>query len=216
MLKQNEYYQYLLTREDLKIVETSLFDKFFDVTHPLSKKYHTKKRKYALGLSKQSLNILGYAGIFFSKDNPIIHEPNNSVIYLTHYILSKNNDAIVGKVEFSRSWDGGEYKGTFNDGEILFSTIGQTSYLTLEDIEEKEDKDYFADVYLYPLNMMYLPLDQLSTSNQPTPTVEEEWKPLCEGCEEAQCWEQKICLWEEHITDDPLAKALEKWQNEAK
>jgi len=156
---ENLKYAYLLTPEEVTSINVEEeFEEFYPSHHPLAKRFHLgrRDRDYSLGITAQSKNLPGRIGLFYPIDNPVIHEPSLTASYLTHYILSKSGDSILGKVEFSRARRG-EYVGTLNDGTEVFSTGGQTSWLTAEHLEEMEDYDYFASFYLYPLQMMYLP-----------------------------------------------------------
>lgn len=149
-------YAYLVKAEEVSTFGADSFEEFYPAGHPLTRGFPGKNAYYNIGIKSEiDSNIPGCIGEWYEIDNPILHEPSLVAEYLTHYILSKDNDAIVGKVIFSRK-ERGEYIGILNDGSEFFRTCGQTSFLTSLEIERLEEKNAFSNVYLWQLQIKHL------------------------------------------------------------
>jgi hypothetical protein len=144
-------YAYLLTKKELENIDTSQFEEFYPIGSNFARRYDTKRNQYAVGISGKIIrsNKILFPGF----DNPIGCPQKDN--YLTHYILSRATDEILGTVVFS--WeDNGEYIGVLNNGQEIIRTIGQTSVLTEYELMELEKEDYSPEYYLYPIKMMWL------------------------------------------------------------
>lgn len=148
-------YYYLITEAELASAPDGIkqeFDELYPPGHPLSLLFSAGPNDYYFGLSDKQGIADFWCDIWYGKMNPVTMDRQS----LTHYILRKSDDAIAGTVVYDRD-RGMEFYGTLNDGTKLFSTCGQTSYLTELDIEEYESPHYFKDYYLWQLQIMWLP-----------------------------------------------------------